>query len=309
MAKKWVYAIVLVIGLAFLSLIVASIIGLMAGMSGAFDTGGTGNVMHLSLSGPILEGAGQGLFASGEGMVTHIKDNIRRANEDPGIDAVVLSIDSPGGGAVASYEIVQALDELEKPSVSVVGSLSASGAYWIASSTDRIITNPLSMLGSVGVTSSYLEVSGLLEEYNVTYERLVAGDMKDAGSPLRPLDDDSREMLQGQIDRVHEFFVEDVSEKRGLSSEQRDYLSDARIFLGKDSVDYNIADQLGGIDDAKDYLEQELNKTVDLREVRRRTGGFPFLSAVSEDFGFNFGRGFASWLYSSNEDDELISLR
>ena len=308
MANKWAYAVFLVLGLAILAFIIAGFMGIILGLSSP-ERMGTGNVMLLSLSGPITTQPSQGIFGTEPPMSSFIIDNLKRADEDPSIDAVVLSIDSPGGGAVASYEVVEALKDVDKPTVAIIRSVGASGAYWVASAADRIYANPFSMVGSIGVTSSYLEVSGLLERYNITYERLVSGDFKDAGSPVRKLTDEEREVLQTQIDRVHEIFMDDVIENRGLSGSDLEVISDGRVFLGAESVDYGLVDELGNMNDVEEYLEDLLNVSIRFRETKRRTSAFPFFSSVSSDFAFNVGRGFASWIVEDEKPEEMISLR
>ncbi len=306
MANRWAYGIFLVLGLAVVSFIVAGFIGIFMDLSPSAR--GTGNVMLISVSGAITSQPSQGLFSAEPSMSDFIVRNLEEAGRDPSIDAVILSIDSPGGGAVASHEVVEAMKALDKPKVAVIRSLGASGAYWIASAADTIFANPLSIVGSIGVTSSYLEVSGLLERYNITYERLVAGDFKDTGSPLRALEEEEREMLQGQIDRVHEIFMDDVAANRALSAEALDAISEGRIFLGDEGLEYGLIDHLGNVDDAKTYLEEDMNVTIRLREAQRSGPMFPFLASATEAFAFNFGRGFASWLIEDDSQDELFSL-
>ncbi|MFP4656421.1 MAG: signal peptide peptidase SppA [Candidatus Woesearchaeota archaeon] len=308
MANKWAYAIFLIIGLAILSFLIAGFIGVMIGFSSG-DYTSTGNVMLISLSGPISNQPTQGIISTETSTSSFMLEKLKNAKEDPTIEAVVISIDSPGGGAVASHKVVEAMKKLDKPSVTVIQSMGASGAYWVASASDMIYADPLSMIGSIGVTSSYLEVSDLLKDYNITYERLVSGDFKDAGSPLRSLEDEERAVLQRQLDRVHEIFIEDVADNRDLSDPQMENVSDGRVFLGDESIELGLIDKLGGLDDAKSHLEDELNISVRFRKAKRSTSMFPFLSGVRKDFAFNFGRGFASWLTEDETSGEMISLR
>ncbi len=301
MANKWRFAVFFVLSLMVISFILSSLMNLSSG-----DI--AGNVMVVSLSGLIVpESPESGLFRSDESISSYIVENLRQASEDPSIKAVLLYINSPGGGAVASYEIADAVKKLDKPTVSVIRSVGASGAYWVASASNKIYSNPLSVVGSLGATSSYLDFSGLLERYNVTYERVVSGKYKDTGTPFRELTDDEREMLYEQINKVHDFFVSDVANNRGLSRERVDELATGRIFLGMEAKDVGLVDELGGIQEAKDYLEDHLNITVSFRHVQRKTSVFDIFDLEQGEFGFNFGRGFASWM-TQNQRKEILSL-
>ena len=112
-----------------------------------------------------------------------ILDNIEKA-KSKNVKAVVFDIDSPGGTVVASKQVAEAVERLDKPTVAVIRETGASGAYWIAASTDKIVADELSITGSVGVISSYLEFYEFLKEHGVQYNRLVAGKYKYLGSPL-----------------------------------------------------------------------------------------------------------------------------
>ncbi len=293
MKKKWRFALFFLFGLFIISWIVSGFFSLF--ISGS--QGGFGNVMVLDLRGPIMESVpADDIFGSDIVSSTSIAEKLSAAQEDPSVQAVVLLINSPGGGAVASHEIVHALNELEKPSVAVIRSLGASGAYWAASATDTIFADPLSFVGSIGVTSSYLEFSGLLDMYNITYERLVSGRYKDTGTPFRELTEEERQMILDRIDKVHDFFVESVAQHRDLPLARAQELATGDIFLGQEAIDLGLVDELGDLDTAKAYLEDELNETVTYRYVRTRPSLGGLFSLQSDAFAFQFGRGFASWM-------------
>src|SRR5690606_28986456 len=107
-----------------------------------------------------------------------------------------------------------------KPSVSVIRDVGASGAYWVASATDYIVSDELSLTGSVGVLGGFFDIHGLLERYNITYERFTGGEYKDFGSPFREMSEEERVIMQSKIDMMHDFFLEDVKNLRNLSQEE-----------------------------------------------------------------------------------------
>ena len=156
-----------------------------------------GNVALISVNGVIMGGDGGGslgqTIASSKTIVSFLEDAEKRTN----VKAILLEINSPGGGAVASDEIASQIKSMKKPVVSVIREVGASGGYWIASATDHVIANRMSITGSIGVISSYLEFSELMKEYGVGYERLIAGKYKDVGTPFRKLEVEEKQLLQG----------------------------------------------------------------------------------------------------------------
>src|SRR3990172_9614359 len=182
----------LIIGL-FVALFVFSLfMSLMIKAFSDFDDDngvGFGNVAIIRIYGPILTTDG-GLLSGEVTKSDDILKFIKKANESDEIKAVVFEINSPGGSAVASDEIGRAIKEMNKTTVAWIREVGASGGYWIASSTDHIIANRMSITGSIGVIGSYLEFSGLLNRYNVTYQRMVSGKYKDMGSPFKELSDE-----------------------------------------------------------------------------------------------------------------------
>jgi protease-4 len=181
---------------------------------------------------------------------------IDKAENDPSIKAVLFVIDSPGGSVVASREISYAVNEMSKPTVCWMGDIAASGAYWIASSCDYVMADPLTITGSVGVTASYLEFSKLFEKYGVTYEQITSGESKDMGSPFRNMTSEERKKLEYIVNETFIYFLNDVKERRNLTQLQIDQIKNGDIFLGKDAVSLGLIDATGTLDDAKDRTEK-----------------------------------------------------
>jgi len=150
----------------------------------------TGNVALIPISGVIMTEESGSYFSSEIASSSEIVKSLHEAEESSQIKAIVLEINSPGGSAVASDEIGSAVKKakLKKPVVAVIRDAGASGGYWVASAADYIVANRMSITGSIGVLSSYLEFSGLMEQYGVTYEKLTAGKYKDMGNPFEKLD-------------------------------------------------------------------------------------------------------------------------
>lgn len=181
---------------------------------------------------------------------------INSAEENPNIRGVLFQINSPGGSVVASREIAYAVKNMEKPTLCWMGDIAASGAYWIASSCDYIMADPLSLTGSIGVTASYLEFSKLFEKYGVTYEQITSGERKDIGTPFRNLTEEEREKLEYLTSEIFNYFLDDVRENRDLTESQVDQIISGDIFLGKDAVSLGLIDSVGTIQDAKDKAKE-----------------------------------------------------
>lgn len=195
---------------------------------------------------------------------------IDKAEEDPGIRGVLFKINSPGGSVVASREIAQAVKGMEKPTLCWMGEMGASGAYWVASSCDHVMSDPLTLTGSIGVTASYLEFSKLFEKYGVTYEQITSGENKDMGSPFRNLTESEREKMEYLTDEIFDYFLNEVIGSRGLSEGQVAEITGGDIFLGKDAVELGLVDSLGTIQDAEEKIKSmagyENAKTVTLKK-------------------------------------------
>lgn len=233
-----------------------------------FRSSGNANALIININGEITSQENQGLFAAGLSSASIVRQ-IENAAEDKSVDAIIFQINSPGGTPVASHEIVRAIKDLEKPNVAVIRDLGASGAYWAASATDYIIADELSLTGSVGVLGAYLEFYELLENYNITYRQLTGGEYKDIGTPFRRLTETEEQLLGQKIDLMHEFFVRDVARNRKLSREQIDTVSTGIYFIGLESKQVGLIDELGSLNHAKKYLENELGKEVTI--IRRQT--------------------------------------
>ena len=193
---------------------------------------GSSNVALIPVEGAIMGTSSGGYFDSGVASSESLVAQIESANEDEDIEAIVLYINSPGGSAVASDEIASAVLLSEKPTVAVIREVGASGAYWIATASDHVIANRMSITGSIGVISSYLEFSELMEEYGVNYQRLVAGENKDIGTPFRTLAVSEEELLQGKLDLIHGYFIDAVAKNRGLSRMAVASVATGEFYLG-----------------------------------------------------------------------------
>ena len=179
---------------------------------------------------------------------------LKRFSENPSVKAIVLRIDSPGGGVVPSQEIHDAVKRVRSKSnktvIASMGSVAASGGYYIAAATDRIVANPGTLTGSIGVIMETANIEGLLQKIGVEGVVIKSGKYKDVGSPLRKMSDEERGLLQTVMDDVHKQFIEAVAEGRSLELADAQALADGRIFTGRQAKDAKLVDELGDLEDA-----------------------------------------------------------
>jgi protease IV len=190
-----------------------------------------------------------------EGIIGEAADIIDQINEfadSNGIRAVVLRIDTPGGGVAPSQEIYQAVRELRKKKKVVVsmGSVAASGGYLIAVAADRIVANPGTITGSISAVMHYANVEELMKKVGVRSSVIKSGKFKDIGSPVREMTADERSLIQGIVDDIYDQFVRTVSENRKIPLSKIVQLADGRIFTGRQAKELRLIDDLGGLQDA-----------------------------------------------------------
>lgn len=183
-----------------------------------------------------------------------INKEIIEYGERDDIKAVILRIDSPGGGVGPSQEIYREVKKLKnkKKVIASMGSVAASGGYYIAAASDKIFANPGTLTGSIGVIMEFANAEELLSKIGVKGYVVKSGEYKDIGSPIRKMKDNEKKLLQSVIDNVHEQFVQVVSENRGIKIDDAKGIADGRIFTGEQAKKLNLVDELGNLQDTID---------------------------------------------------------
>lgn len=184
---------------------------------------------------------------------TIVKD-LKDFTDDPMIRAIILRIDSPGGGVAASQEIYEAVKKArEKKKVVVsMGAVAASGGYYIALPADRIVANPSTITGSIGVILEYPVFEELFKKIGIRYEVIKSREHKDIGSPFRTITQEERGLLEGVIKDIYDQFVDVTVENRGLSRDSVFRIADGRILTGRQARELGLVDTLGTFEDAVD---------------------------------------------------------
>ena len=186
----------------------------------------------------------EGLFGT-ETTSGEIAAYIDEAAEDSGIEAILLDVDSTGGYPQAAREMVDALRESGKPSVAWIRGNGDSAAYWVASAATTIVASPQSDVGSIGVTSSYTDVSLQNEEQGITYNDLSTGKYKDTGTPDRALTAEERAYIQKQNQVLLDDFIREVATYRKMSEDAVRVLADGSSLLGNQAKEVGLVDRLG----------------------------------------------------------------
>jgi len=190
-----------------------------------------------------------------KGVITDAKpvvDVLEKFSKDDSIKAIVLRIDTPGGGVGPSQEIFEKVRSVRKKKtvVASMGSMATSGGYYVACAAEKIVANPGSLTGSIGVIMHFTNMEDLFKKVGLRASVIKSGRYKDAGSPFRDMTKEERELLQALIDDVHEQFVEAVSESRGLDKGRVIEVADGRVFTGRQALKFKLIDELGDLDHA-----------------------------------------------------------
>lgn len=251
MKRRLVAAVV--IGVVLISLVVG-LVSVYSSPGRNLAPGRTaGTVAVIPITGAIVSGrVAPGLFSSQTGS-EEIIARLRQAAENPGVRAVVLRLNSPGGTAAGAQEIAAEVDRLRRSGKKVVasmGDVAASGAYWIACRADKIVANPGTLTGSIGVIMQTQDLRGLYSKLGISTETFKSGPHKDMGSPSRPVTPDERQIFQGMVKDIYDQFIHTVSEGRRMELDRVKPLADGRVFTGRQAKDLGLVDELGNLRDA-----------------------------------------------------------
>jgi len=214
----------------------------------AYFTGGDPRVLSL------FSGDGVGVLQI-DGAIDdshEVLAEMKRLKEMPWVKAIVVRIDSPGGAVAPTQEIFEEIQRFkkQKPIIASMGGMATSGGYYIAAACDRIVANPGTLTGSIGVIMQLSNVEELMKKIGVRGVNVKSGANKDLGSPFQTLSPEGREILQSLVDNVHSQFVAAVAKGRGMKEAQVRKLADGRVFSGAQAKELGLVDQFGTLEDA-----------------------------------------------------------
>jgi len=233
----WLIGIVLALGILTVVIIMSG----GRGEEGEYDLSGTGQkIAVVSLTGTIL--------SSRETVST-----LKSLADNAGVKAILLRVDSPGGGVAASQEIfeeVKSIRDSVKPIVVSMGSVAASGGYYVSCGATRIVANPGTITGSIGVIAEFPNFSKLMEKVGLGMSVVKSGEYKDSGSPFRPATKEDEQIFQGVVNDTYSQFLDVVSSERKLPLEKLKKIADGRVFTGAQAFKLGLVDTLGSYEDA-----------------------------------------------------------
>ncbi len=260
-------------------------------------------------------GAGKVGVVEIKGVITESKEAInliKRFREEETIKAIVIRIDSPGGVVGPSQEIYREVRKTigKKKVIASMGSIAASGGYYIAAGADGIVANPGTITGSIGVIIAYTNFKKLLDKIGMTPVVIKSGEFKDMGSPTREMTPSEKKVLQDFVDQTHRQFVQAISEGRNMNIAQAASLADGRIFTGEEAVKQGLVDRLGNLEDAVEWAGRLGGIEGKISMVYKKEDKFSFFKYLTE-FSINelmdriIGQAFYGGYLYRPETDEL----
>jgi len=211
-----------------------------------------------------------------------IIENIKAFREDKDVKAIVLRIESPGGGVGPSQEIFHEIRKTikKKKVVASMGAVAASGGYYIAAGTNGIVANPGTITGSIGVIMGYTNFQEIFRKIGLTPVVIKSGEFKDIGSPVREMTEKEKKILQNFVERIHRQFVNDASKGRGMDFEKMMALADGRIFSGEEAKELGLIDRFGNLEDAVEWAGRLAGIKGKVSTVYPEEKGFPMLKEL-----------------------------
>ena len=223
---------------------------------------GAGKVLLMDLSGVISEEplVSLGAQAPRVSLLARVREELKKAEDDDRIQALVVRINSPGGTATASdilYRELSAFKARKKiPVVAAIMDVGASGGYYVALAADTIVAHPTTVTGSIGVVMLTLNAEGLLQKVGIAPLAIKSGAKKDMGSPFRGLSDEERQIFQGVIDDLYGRFVSLIAKERRMPEDKVRAFADGRIYTARQAKDLGLVDRVGYLEEAVEAAKQ-----------------------------------------------------
>lgn len=214
----------------------------------------------------------------------HVIQDLKKFREDDSIKAIVIRIDSPGGGVGPSQEIFREIRKTApvKKIIASMGAIAASGGYYVAAGTDGIIANPGTITGSIGVIIGFTNFQELLNKIGLVPIVVKSGEYKDTGSPVREMTEAERKILQNFVNTIHKQFVMAVVEGRKMDPSKVESFADGRIFSGEEAKALGLVDRLGNLEDAVEWAGRMGGIKGKISSVYAREKKFSLLKYLAE---------------------------
>jgi protease IV len=290
MRLRWVGAIVIVLALGTSALCVGAIV--VVGITQA-DTPTGDHIAAIQVHGQIVSRDPGGFFSADVASAERIVDELEQVREDGSARGVLLDIDSPGGGVVASQQIYDEVRRVRDEGIPVVayfGNSATSGGYYIAAPADLIVANQATITGSIGVITQVPNLEELFDKLGIEMQTIVTGEYKDMMQPARPLTEDERQLISEIQHESLDAFVDAIVEGRDMSEVEVRELADGRIFSGRQGVENGLVDDLGDYREAVRLVGElsGLGEDPDVRDYSPDPGFWDvFFGVVGGDLGIS----------------------
>lgn len=274
--SKWIIGIIVVLALLFGLFVLMLLSWIFSEESEETTTTGGEKIAVVELKEPIL---------SSDEIVRQFK----KYRENRSIHAIVFRVESPGGGVAASQEIYEEVRKTRdggKPVIVSMGSVAASGGYYVSCGANTIVANPGTLTGSIGVIFQYLHFKDLMNKIGVDETTVKTGKFKDSGSPFRKTTEEEKRYFNMLISDVYEQFVDVVTEERGLDRTYVLKYADGRVFTGRQAYEYGFVDTLGTMEDAVSIAATKCGikgKPSIVKEVKRKTFFEKFINDAASE--------------------------
>ncbi|MCF3943916.1 signal peptide peptidase SppA [Oceanobacillus alkalisoli] len=247
----------------------------------------------LELNGIIMEDSAGSLLSGVTYRHQRFLDLLDHAAEDGNVEAIILDVNTPGGGVVESAEIHEKIlniqQNYEKPVYISMGNTAASGGYYISAPADKIVAHSATLTGSIGVIMESLNYTELADNLGIDFNTIKSGEFKDIMSGSREMTEEERAMLQTMIDELYGDFVQVIVDGRGMSEETVRELGDGRIYTGAQAKENGLVDEIGTLDDTIAMMKEDYN--LEDAAVIEYTSGFEFNKFLGMTLQDKFGKG------------------
>ncbi len=275
MKKGRMATIGIIVLLVLMMLIPVSCISVPSGVGGD-------KIAVIPLTGVITDTSGP-LTYGGVITVGLVREQLRRAEEDASVKAIILRIDSPGGEVAPCQEILEEIEQAKqsKPVVASMGSMAASGGYYISCEADKIVALPGTLTGSIGVIAQIPNLKGLFDKLGIEMQTFTGGEHKDMYAGYRNLTPEEQEIMQNLVDGYYEQFIAVVAEGRGMDKEEVRSLATGQLYTGVEAKELGLVDELGGLDKAVE-VATELSGAVSPKVEYYKPRSISILSELFE---------------------------
>lgn len=301
-------ALSIIVGGFFIIILLLAALSALTGSSNGLLSESTGDtVAIIPLQGEIAYGS-SGSYNQQIITPEMVQGALSNAESDSSVSSIVIDVNSPGGSPVASEEIMNSIKKSKKPVVVWISDVGASGAYLAASSADKIVASPSSMVGSIGVIMELTDLSKYYQNTGINKYSIKAGQYKDMGADYRPLTAAEKNMLQGMVDQDYEHFISIVADNRNLSTNYTSSIAQGKIYTGIQAKDLKLVDETGGQKQALD-LAAKLGgikgkyKTI---TISTSSGIADLLNSLSSRIGYAIGMGMSNNLQNGTDDNFKI---